>query len=264
MQSDVAFALRPERHRIIIATHANNCYCGDLLGRHLCDIARISAVHTRRSIRLLRRDALPLTEEPLDELRRGRRPQYRPAENVRLGRPRRATPPQRAAPPPVEPTPTTLLVRLTRNPAGAIVPLWRIPIRALAPMAIWVPAVAFIPVVFSFVSLVSEKVSAIVFAGYESGTTSGDGPWSLYLLLFWGAVTSSAYLAVLSVVCNLDGAEWTDTLSYAVSGVIVGFSVLVIALFVGEPDYKVWLLLPCGACVVATYKVMRKRFSATT
>lgn len=136
--------------------------------------------------------------------------------------------------------------------------------RIIAPLAIWLLPVALIPVVFSFVSLASEKVSAIVFAGYESGSTGGDGPWTLYVLLFWGAVVSSAYLTVLSVMCNLDGGEWTDTLFFAVGGVIVGFCVLVVTLFMGNPDYRVWLLLPIGACVVATVKVARKRLSAST
>lgn len=254
-QSDLANALHLGRRRIMLMS---TVVASTDTGRgKIFDVARISCAHTPRCLLLFRRDAIPLTEETLDELRRGRRPRYRPARDLRRG----SLTPQHTAPPTVTRASTPLFDCLTRNPTRALVPLWHILVRAFTPAAMWVPLVVLIPVVFSFVSVMSEKVSAIVFAGYESGSTSGDGPSALYILLFWGAVVSSVYLAALSVVCDLDRYEWTDALFCAVCGVVAGFCVLVGPLLPGAPAYTVWLLLPAGAGVIATTKVVRNRLS---
>lgn len=102
------------------------------------------------------------------------------------------------------------------------------------------------PIVASFGTLaLGDRLQRIVFFGAETGSTSGDGPWTLYellgkiLLASW--LLSIVILQALPVSADDDGVD-----TWGIVGGLAGFAGFSYQLYAETVSASSWILVPTG------------------
>jgi len=102
------------------------------------------------------------------------------------------------------------------------------------------------PIVASFGTLaLGDRLQQVVFFGAETGSTSGDGPWTLYQLLGKILLASWALsIIILQALPVSAGDDGVDT--WGVVGGFAGFAGFAYQLYAETVSASSWILVPTG------------------